>query len=124
LTPHVYSIEIVAPIAERAAASLTAQGYGGVHLRIGDGYAGWPEEAPFDAIVLTAAPESLPEPLWQQLAPGGRLVVPLGPVDGVQQLQVLEKGPEGQRRTRTIMGVRFVPMTGAAQGVVAPPPNR
>ena len=123
LTPHVFTIEIVEPLARQAARVLAEQGYGTVEVRAGDGYRGWPEHAPFDAILLTAAPEGVPKPLWEQLAPGGCLVVPLGSERGVQRLQVLRKGPrgEGGRETRTVMAVRFVPMTGEAQRPESPP---
>jgi len=117
LGAEVYSIEIVRPLGERARRDLRAAGYGAIHLRIGDGYAGWPEAAPFDAILLTAAPPSLPEPLLEQLAVGGRLVAPVG--RGRQRLVVVERTPEGLRR-REAIPVRFVPMTGRAQGERAP----
>ena len=93
IVEHVYTIEIVEPLGLRAAAALDAAGYGNVTTRIGDGYAGWPEQAPFDAIVVTAAPDHVPQPLIDQLATGGRLVLPVGPVGGRQELQVLEKQP-------------------------------
>jgi protein-L-isoaspartate(D-aspartate) O-methyltransferase len=111
----VYSIEIVEPLAKRTHALLARLGYAGdrLHLRIGDGYRGWPEAAPFDAIIVTAAPEAVPRPLIDQLAVGGRLVIPVGE-RGVQQLQVIARGPSGTT-TETLMDVRFVPMTGEAQ---------
>jgi protein-L-isoaspartate(D-aspartate) O-methyltransferase len=109
----VFSIEIVEPLAKRARATLEALGYGSrVRLRIGDGYGGWPEEAPFDAIVVTAAPPEVPEPLKRQLAVGGRLVIPVG--DHFQRLEVMTRTEKGFR-TRTVAPVRFVPMTGKAQ---------
>jgi len=109
----VYSIEIVEPLGRRARRDLDALGYDErVHTRIGDGYRGWPEEAPFDAILVTAAPPEIPAPLREQLAPGARLVVPVG--RDIQELIVLEKTPEGFERTESIP-VRFVPMTGEAQ---------
>jgi len=109
---EVYSIEIVEPLGREAAAALRALGYE-VHLRIGDGYAGWPEAAPFDAILLTAAPASIPEPLKAQLAVGGRLVAPVGDED--QQLVVLTRGSTGFDR-RVVGAVRFVPFTRAKSG--------
>jgi protein-L-isoaspartate(D-aspartate) O-methyltransferase len=109
---EVYSIEIVEPLGREAAATLARLGYGRVHLRIGDGYRGWPEAAPFDAILVTAAPLEVPRPLVEQLAVGGRLVVPVG--DGLQELRVITKTPEGTT-TETMFPVRFVPMTGEAQ---------
>ena len=88
-------------------------GYGAVAVRHGDGYRGWPEAAPFDAILVTAAPETMPQPLIDQLARGGRIVAPLGPESEVQSLVVVEKDAQGRVRTRTLMPVRFVPMTRA-----------
>ena len=112
LADRVYTIEIVAPLAERARALLAELGYDNVHVRAGDGYRGWPEEAPFDGIILTAAPPEVPQPLVDQLAPGGLLVAPVGDVD--QELLVLEKTAAGLER-REVIPVRFVPMTGEAQ---------
>ena len=111
LTPHVYSIEIVKELAESAARTLKEQGYASVSVRAGDGYKGWPEHAPFDAIIVTCAPEELPEPLWEQLKPGGRIVIPVGSADRVQELVVVSKTPDGQRRMQTVTKVQFVPMT-------------
>jgi len=113
LGAEVYSIEIVEPLARRAAAALGRTGYGAVKLRVGDGYRGWPEAAPFDAIVVTAAPPRIPEPLKQQLKPGGRLVAPVGDGD-LQRLVVIRR--VGDRFVeRSIAPVRFVPMTGEAR---------
>lgn len=109
----VFSIEIVEPLAVSAAATLTRLGYGNVRVRHGDGYRGWPEEAPFDAILVTAAPPSVPEPLREQLAVGGRLVVPVGVRH--QELLVIERTADGFSE-RSVIPVRFVPMTGEAQG--------
>ncbi|MGM0575411.1 MAG: protein-L-isoaspartate(D-aspartate) O-methyltransferase [Myxococcota bacterium] len=108
----VYTIEIVRPLGERARETLARLGYDDVHVRIGDGYQGWPEEAPFDAIVVTAAPPRIPAPLKEQLAVGGRLVIPVG--DHRQELRVLTKTESGIEE-HTVFGVRFVPMTGEAQ---------
>ncbi len=109
----VYSLEVVVPLAERARAILQELG-SDVHLRVGDGYEGWPEEAPFDAVLLTAAPPEIPPPLLEQLAPGGRLVAPVG--DTVQQrLMVVDRDDDGDLHERIVYGVRFVPMTGRAQ---------
>jgi protein-L-isoaspartate(D-aspartate) O-methyltransferase len=110
LTPNVYTIEIVEDLSRMAAQNLKEEGYGGVQLRHGDGHLGWPEQAPFDAVIVTCAPDALPPPLWNQLKPGGRIVIPIGPVDRVQRLVVVSKAPDGQRRTETITDVRFVPM--------------
>jgi protein-L-isoaspartate(D-aspartate) O-methyltransferase len=107
----VYSIEIVEPLAALAAATLRRLDYP-VHLRTGDGYRGWPEHAPFDRIIVTAAPEQVPQPLIDQLAVGGRMVLPIG--DSDQRLVVLEKTPHGVERT-AVLPVRFVPMTGEAR---------
>ncbi len=112
LDVEVYSIEIVKPLAEQARATLERVGFPKVQLRHGDGYRGWPEHAPFDAIVVTAAPAEVPEPLVEQLAVGGRLVIPVG--RGVQDLMVISKDADGTRRER-LFGVRFVPMTGEAE---------
>jgi protein-L-isoaspartate(D-aspartate) O-methyltransferase len=110
LTPHVYTIEIVQELAETAGRNLRDQGYHDIRLRLGDGHLGWPEAAPFDAIIVTCAPDDLPEPLWAQLSPGGRIVIPIGSAGRVQRLVVVSKTPDGQRRTQIITDVRFVPM--------------
>jgi protein-L-isoaspartate(D-aspartate) O-methyltransferase len=110
----VYSIEIVEPLAKRTHELLARLGYDKrMKLRIGDGYRGWPEAAPFDAIIVTAAPVEIPKPLIDQLAIGGRLVIPVGK-SGDQQLKVITRGPDGTA-SETLMDVRFVPMTGEAQ---------
>jgi len=108
---EVYTIEIVEPLGRRAQQLLTRLGYDKVHARIGDGYDGWPEAAPFDGIIVTAAPESIPEPLKQQLREGGRLVIPVG--RHVQDLKVLVKRGGALELVETLP-VRFVPMTGKA----------
>ena len=112
LAKQVYSIEIVPELARRAKADLARLGYANVEVRQGDGWRGWPEHAPFDAIVVTAAPEEVPPDLLAQLAPGGRLVIPVGARE--QQLMVLRKTPSGITR-EVLFGVRFVPMTGEAE---------
>ena len=112
LVEHVYTIEIVPELAERAAAVLDELGYDNVTVRQGDGWAGWPEHAPFEVIVVTAAPDEVPPALVEQLAPGGRLVIPVGPVHAVQELRLIEKSESGALRDRRIAPVRFVPMTG------------
>jgi protein-L-isoaspartate(D-aspartate) O-methyltransferase len=111
LVARVYTIEIVRPLGERAAELLGRLGYRNIETRIGDGYLGWPEAAPFDAIVVTAAPEQMPQPLIDQLAPGGRLVAPVGSRGGIQQLLVLRKDAQGRVVTRSVLAVRFVPLT-------------
>jgi protein-L-isoaspartate(D-aspartate) O-methyltransferase len=110
---EVYSIEIIKALAETASESLKRLGHHNVHVRHGDGYAGWPEHAPFKAILLTAAPPRIPAPLQEQLAIGGRLIAPVG--DSAQDLVVITRTPEGFE-TRNVLPVRFVPMTGRAQG--------
>ena len=107
----VYSIEIVAPLARRARESLDAAGYRNVETRIGDGYLGWPEAAPFDGIIVTAAPDHVPPRLIEQLKPGGRLVIPVGPHRAVQELLVIERTRDGSSTTRRTIAVRFVPLT-------------
>lgn len=109
---RVYTIEIVRVLADSARTRLTRLGYGNVVVRHGDGYLGWPELAPFDAIVLTAAPETMPQALVQQLAAGGRLVAPVGAEHDVQSLVLLEKDATGRVTTRHLLPVRFVPMRG------------
>jgi protein-L-isoaspartate(D-aspartate) O-methyltransferase len=112
LAAEVYSIEIVEPLARRAAAVLDQLGYH-PHLRVGDGTGGWPEAAPFDAIVVTAAPRAVPSALVDQLVPGGRLVIPVGA--GLhQQLQVIRRRASGLE-VEDVFAVSFVPMTGAAE---------
>jgi len=110
LARTVYTIEIVPELARGAAATLKALGYSNVQVRAGDGYAGWPEHAPFDRIMLTAAPEEIPKPLIDQLAPRGRLLAPVGAQGAVQWLTIVEKTPQGVTQRRTLP-VRFVPFT-------------
>ena len=109
---HVYSIEIIEELGEQAAARLSRLGYDNVTTRIGDGYYGWEEHAPFDAIVVTAAASHVPPPLVAQLKPGGRMVIPVGSRFLTQQLVLIEKDPGGQLITRQILPVMFVPLTG------------
>ena len=110
----VRGIEIIRELAERAQRTLAELGYTNVHVRQGDGAFGWPEAAPFDAILVSAAPRQVPDPLLAQLAPGGRLVLPVGPTADRQELQLWRRRPEGGFEGRTLMQVRFVPLTGAA----------
>jgi protein-L-isoaspartate(D-aspartate) O-methyltransferase len=116
----VLTIEIVSSVAERARQSLDRLGYHDVRLRVGDGYRGWPEEGPFDVIVVTAAPDHVPRPLLDQLKPGGRLILPVGRTR--QKLQVWTKTEHGFEQ-RDLIPVSFVPMTGEARGEEAPDPN-
>jgi len=108
----VYTIEIVEPLATGAAAVLARLGYRRVEVRHGDGYQGWPDEAPFDAVVVTAAAPEIPAALLAQLAPGGRLIMPVGPQDAVQSLVLVEKDSRGETSRRTLLPVRFVPLVG------------
>ena len=110
LARTVYSIEIVRPLADQAAARLQSLGYRNLQVRCGDGYAGWPEQAPFDRIILTAAPLEVPQALLEQLKPGGRLVAPVGPSPRAQNLLVIDKSARGAISTRTVLPVAFVPM--------------
>jgi protein-L-isoaspartate(D-aspartate) O-methyltransferase len=112
LVSEIYSIEIVEPLAKSAEATLQRLGYKNVHLKIGDGYKGWPEEGPFDAIIVTCAPDKVPQPLVDQLKDGGRMVIPVG-ARFAQQLYLLEK-KGGQLKQSATLPVRFVPMTSEA----------
>jgi len=107
---EVYTIEIVPELARRAEATLRALGRTNVRVRAGDGYAGWPDQAPFDRIIVTAAPEEIPRPLIDQLAPGGRLVIPVGAQGETQWMTIVEKTGSGVVQRRTIP-VQFVPFT-------------
>ncbi len=118
LAREVYTIEIVPELAAEARRTLAALGYANVHVKTADGYRGWPDAAPFDAIILTAAPAAVPEPLLAQLAIGGKMVLPLG--KDLQDLVVLTKTPTGVER-QVVAPVRFVPMTGEAE---KEPPER
>jgi len=113
---EVYSIEIVRELGRRAADVLTELGYDNLHLRIGDGYQGWPEAAPFAAIIVTAAPPEIPQALVDQLAVGGRMVVPVGPQGTSQTLKVIEKQADGEISTREVIPVGFVPMVKPEDG--------
>ena len=110
---EVYTIEIIENLATRAAGDLKRLGYPDVEVKWGDGYAGWPSQAPFDGIIITAAPPKLPQPLIEQTKVGGRIVVPEG--RGVQDLNVYTKRADGTVRAKRVIPVRFVPMTGKAQ---------
>jgi protein-L-isoaspartate(D-aspartate) O-methyltransferase len=110
IVEHVYSIEIETTLAQRADEVLRKLGYNNVTVRAGDGYAGWAEHGPFDVIIITAAPDHVPAPLIEQLEPGGRMVVPVGPIASTQQLRVLEKDATGKVTTTVVAPVRFVPL--------------
>lgn len=115
LVAQVLSIEIIAPLAEEAAARLKALGYANIQTRAGDGYYGWEEAGPFDAILVTAAASHVPPPLIRQLKPGGRMVIPVGAHFMAQYLLLVEKTAEGQVSTRQILPVSFVPLTGGGK---------
>lgn len=111
LVRHVYSVEIVEQLAASAADVLDRLGYDNVTVRAGDGYAGWPEHAPFDAIIVTAAAPEIPAPLLEQLKPGGKLVIPVGGEHDAQELLLIEMGETGEVSRRSVLPVRFVPLT-------------
>jgi protein-L-isoaspartate(D-aspartate) O-methyltransferase len=109
LVKEVYTIEIVPKLGERARRTLYGLGYKNIHVKIGDGYRGWPEKAPFDAVIVTCAPEKVPRALIEQLNEGGRMIIPVGRTGGVQKLvRAVKKG--GVFKTEDVMYVRFVPM--------------
>lgn len=110
ITPHVYSIEIIEPLYERARQTLTENGYEHIRLRHGDGYFGWPESAPFDGIIVTCAAGHIPPPLIEQLAAGGRMIIPVGKRFGTQFLILVIKNSDGTITSRNLMAVRFVPL--------------
>lgn len=111
LCSEVYTVEIIEELAKSAKERLERLGYDNVHVKHGDGYYGWKEHAPYDAIIVTAAPDHIPPPLVAQLKDGGRMVVPVGPPGGYQTLWLVEK-KDGEVTTRNITGVVFVPLTG------------
>ena len=111
LAREVWTIEVIAGLAEAARSVLSALGYGNIGFRVGDGREGWPEHAPYDAIIVTAAPDHLPQPLAGQLKEGGRLVVPIGPQGSFQTLWLFEKR-NGELEATNLGEVRFVPLTG------------
>ena len=110
---EVYTIEIIPELAEQAQKQLQQMKYSNVHVRCADGYKGWPEEAPFDGIIVTAAPDHIPQPLIEQLKPGGRMIIPVG--SGYQELILITKSDDGKIKKQTLLPVRFVPMTGQAE---------
>ena len=117
---HVYSIEIVEPLGREASERLAKLGYRNVDVRIGDGYQGWPEHAPFDGIIVTAAAPLVPMPLLAQLKPGGRMVIPVDTVHGRQNLLLIEKKPDGSTTRTVVLQVSFVPLTGPGVKESAP----
>lgn len=116
LGAKVYTIEIVEALGREAAARLVELGYKSIATRIGDGYRGWPEHAPFDSVIVTAAARDVPPALVEQLKAGGRLVVPVGESGGAQTLYVIEKQADGKVSRRAVLAVRFVPLTGEGSG--------
>jgi protein-L-isoaspartate(D-aspartate) O-methyltransferase len=112
LVAHVYTIEIVSPLAERAREAVESLGLANISVRNGDGFQGWPDTAPFDGIIVTCAPQHIPQPLVEQLREGGRMIIPIGPI-GEQELVLLRKTGNGIEQT-AVLPVRFVPMTGEA----------
>ena len=112
LVKSVYSIEIIKPLGAQADDRLKRLGYDNVKTRIGDGYYGWEESAPFDGIIVTAAASHIPPPLIKQLKPGGRMIIPVGSPFLTQQLLLVTKDADGKIRTRQVLPVRFVPLTG------------
>lgn len=110
IVDHVYTIELEPELAQHAERLLHSLEYRNVTVRAGDGYAGWPEQAPFDIIVVTAAPDHIPEPLVAQLKPGGRMIIPVGGRFSGQQLQLIEKDAQGRVRMRNVSPVQFVPL--------------
>jgi protein-L-isoaspartate(D-aspartate) O-methyltransferase len=115
ITPDVYTIEIVPELHRKALQRLATYGLDESRVILGDGYQGLPAKAPFDAIIVTAAPEVVPEPLFEQLRPGGKMVIPVGPAGGIQRLLVVEKSAYGFRHEREVIPVQFVPFTGEAE---------
>jgi len=111
LVREVYTIEIVEPLGREAGRRLQGLGLSNISVRVGDGYGGWPEAAPFDIILVTAAPEQVPPQLLEQLKPGGRMVIPVGAISDVQSLQLIRKDSEGRIESRSVLPVRFVPLT-------------
>jgi len=112
LASQVYTIEIIPELGESAEKRLTSLGYHNVEVKVGDGFRGWPEQAPFDAIIVTAAPREIPPPLIEQLKNGGRMVIPVGGQHQIQQLMLLQKDKHGKVTQRSVLAVRFVPLTG------------
>jgi protein-L-isoaspartate(D-aspartate) O-methyltransferase len=108
---HVYSMEIIGALVDRAVSTFERLGYSNITVKHGDGYFGWEEHAPFDAIIVTAAPDHVPQPLVQQLKIGGNLIIPVGPVGGVQTLWRINRVSETEIRTENLGQVRFVPLT-------------
>jgi protein-L-isoaspartate(D-aspartate) O-methyltransferase len=109
---EIYCMEIVEPLAKGAKALLNDLGYANVQVKNGDGYIGWPEHAPFDAIIVTAAATHVPQPLLDQIKPGGRMVIPVGEYGATQQLLLIRKSQDGELQQKNVLPVSFVPLTG------------
>lgn len=109
-TPHVFTIEILEPLAETAKKTLESRGYKTVQVRCGDGYKGWPEHSPFDAIIVTCAPDHIPSPLLEQLKPKGKIIIPVGDAYETQDLILVTKDGSGKITKKSILPVRFVPL--------------
>jgi protein-L-isoaspartate(D-aspartate) O-methyltransferase len=116
IAKHVYTIEIIKALGKPAGKRLKDLGYENVTAKVGDGYFGWKEHGPFDAVIVTAAASHIPPPLIEQLKPGGRMAIPVGPPYRVQHLMLIEKHEDGSVTQRNVMPVRFVPLTGATGG--------
>ncbi|CAM2070695.1 protein-L-isoaspartate(D-aspartate) O-methyltransferase [Sulfidibacter corallicola] len=112
IVSHLYTVEIVPTLAQSAKSTLTRLGYRNISFKEGDGYYGWAENAPFDGIIVTAAPTEVPAPLIAQLQVGGKMIIPVGPNSGIQYLHTIEKLEDGGIRRTNAMAVRFVPLTG------------
>lgn len=112
LVKDIYSVEVIEPLADQAARMLKDRRDDNVHVQAGDGYQGWPEHGPFDAIIIKESLDHVPVPLLRQLKPGGRLIIPLGPPDGAQELTVVRRSGDGRLTRRAVMLVRFSPMQG------------
>jgi protein-L-isoaspartate(D-aspartate) O-methyltransferase len=107
---RVFTIELIEPLGKEAERRLKNLGYGNIEIRIGDGYKGWPEKGPFDGIVVTAAAPVIPQALVDQLKPGGRMAIPIGPAGGNQELVLVTKGADGRVQRKSVLAVRFVPL--------------
>jgi protein-L-isoaspartate(D-aspartate) O-methyltransferase len=115
LLGEVYTIELLPELAASARKRLERLGYRNVHVKAGDGYLGWPDKAPFDAILMTCGARDVPEPLFEQLKPGGKMVIPVGDLAAGQTLRVVTRGPGGKREVRDLLPVRFVPLRRAEE---------
>jgi protein-L-isoaspartate(D-aspartate) O-methyltransferase len=115
LVGEVYSIELLPELAESAKKRLERLGYRNVHVKAGDGYLGWPEKGPFDAVVVTCGATEVPRPLFEQLKPGGKMVIPVGEAGQMQTLRIITKGSDGKREVRDVLPVRFVPLRRAGK---------